>query len=415
VLTRTKNRWAPVPAIRRRPEAELLLCCARSRLDAPHAEQLRRLLGHDLAWPYLLRLAALHGLLPLLYWHLHTTWPDAVPPETLALLRDYFHANALHTRLLTQELLTLLQLFAAHGLPALPFTGPTLAVSAYGHLAFRQFHDLDILVHQHDLRQATALLTAQGYQRTHPPAEDARVLREQYHWHLTRDAGRLHVELHWAFTPPYWAFPLDLARLWDRLEPVALAGTTVGSVPPADLVLILSAHGAKHYWGRLSWICDIAELCRAHPQLEWGRVLAQARALRCERILLLALRLAQDLLGSPLPAPVRPRVAAHPGVPALAAQVGAWVLAGAEDAHQASDRQRLVRAMAQHRLYLRMREGFPDKVRYVRHYLPGYVSKAITPTAKDRALLPLPRPLTCLYYLLHPLRVLWEYGLRRAS
>jgi hypothetical protein len=34
---------------------------------------------------------------------------------------------------------------------------------------------------------------------------------------------------------------------------------------------------------------------------------------------------------------------------------------------------------------------------YVRHYLPGYVHAVLTPNAKDRALLPLPTPLTFLY------------------
>ena len=66
-----------------RPEAELLLCCARTRMDSEKAARIRVLLQHDIDWEYLFRTASEHGIAPLLYRHLNAICPEAVPKETL--------------------------------------------------------------------------------------------------------------------------------------------------------------------------------------------------------------------------------------------------------------------------------------------------------------------------------------------
>src|SRR5438093_13533877 len=88
-----------------RPEAGLLLCCARSHMDQWTAARIRTLLQEDIDWPYLLRTARSHGMMPLLYWHLNATCPDSIPKATLDKLRDHFHANAQRNLFLTGELL----------------------------------------------------------------------------------------------------------------------------------------------------------------------------------------------------------------------------------------------------------------------------------------------------------------------
>ena len=125
------------------PEAELLLCCARIRMDSKNAARITVLLRQELNWDYLLTLAQYHGVLPLIYWHLRATWPEAVPAVSLDDLRDHFHANAQYNLLLTGALLKLLRLFEAHNIPAMPFKGPVLTAMAYGNITLRQFSDMD--------------------------------------------------------------------------------------------------------------------------------------------------------------------------------------------------------------------------------------------------------------------------------
>src|SRR5947209_17472768 len=102
----------PAPALR--PEAELLLYCARTCMDAERAERIRALLQGDIDWEYLIRMARPHGLMPLLYWNLHTTCPKSVPEAILHELRRHFNINDFRTRFLTKELFKLLQLFETH-------------------------------------------------------------------------------------------------------------------------------------------------------------------------------------------------------------------------------------------------------------------------------------------------------------
>ena len=55
-----------------------------------------------------------------------------------------------------------------------------------------------------------------------------------------------------------------LERLWERVGRVPLGGNSVPSFAPEDMLLILCVYGSKHTWGRLKWVCDIAELIRVH-------------------------------------------------------------------------------------------------------------------------------------------------------
>lgn len=134
------------PTAATRPEIELLLCCTRTQINTATAERIKILIQSKIDWAYLIQTATRHGVMSLLYQSLSTTCPEAVPKTNLAQLRDYFHSSAFHNLFLTKELLKLLNLFESHSIPAIPYKGPVLAVSAYGNLSLRQISDLDILV-----------------------------------------------------------------------------------------------------------------------------------------------------------------------------------------------------------------------------------------------------------------------------
>src|SRR5262245_10666576 len=126
-------------------EVQLILCCAGTHIDAAKAERIKGLLSEEINWDFLIHIASQHGVMPLLYFTLKNTCLEAVPKAVLDQLRNYFYTNAAHNVFLTTELLKLLTLFEAHGIPAIPFKGPVLAASVYGNLSLRQFGDLDIL------------------------------------------------------------------------------------------------------------------------------------------------------------------------------------------------------------------------------------------------------------------------------
>ena len=233
--------------------------------------------------------------MPLLYRTLNSTCSDAVPKPTLEELREHFYANAGRNLFLAKELIKLLHLFDAQEISAIPYKGPALAVSIYGNLAFREFGDLDILVRERDYQTAQHLLSAQGYR-----------LMKEFDWESTfvHDSGTFAVDLHKGMTAQDFSSPLDFEYLSGRLQRITVAGTEVPTLSPGDTLLMLAIQITKDSGSRyfqLAKICDMAELLRAYPHLDFSQVLRQAKRLGGERMLLYSLRLANNLLGAVLP------------------------------------------------------------------------------------------------------------------
>ncbi len=76
-------------------------------------------------------------------------------------------------------------------------------------------------------------------------------------------------------------------------------------LPSAEnIFFLLAIHGSRHRWESLKWICDIAALLHAFPELDWDAVLARASKIARKRLALLPLALVNQLFHVPLPASV---------------------------------------------------------------------------------------------------------------
>jgi hypothetical protein len=383
-----------------RPEDELLLCCARTGRAPEVVARIDALLREGVNWEYLIRTAHVHGMAPLLYWHLDAAGSEAVPENVLDHLRGHFRANSLRNLFLTGELLRILNVFRAHGILAVPYRGPALAASVYGSLALRQFIDLDIIVHRHDVQEAKELLASLGYRSQHrlTSAQESALLGSRREFAFMRDDGKSAVELVWDVAE-HFSFPLDSKFLWGHLEQIPLGGDTVPALSPEDMLLILCAHGSQHLWERLGWICDVAELTRVCEGMRWEQVMARADALGGQRMLLLGLFLANDLLGATLPDEVLQRVRADSTVRTLAGQIRERLFREADGSAQLFEQAYF------HPLHLKMKERLPDKIRYC-------IRAATAQTAEEWELLPLPNNLFPFYYVLRPIRLIGKYVLR---
>lgn len=379
-----------------RPEHRLLLLCARTSVVGDGAESLRRLAASALDWDYLSKLARRHSVLPLLYWQLNATAAVETPPAELRRLREEFRLHTARNLYLTTELENIVTLFESEDVAVIPYKGPALAAYAYGNLALRRYVDLDVLVRREDVPRAKGLLARRGFLPQHrlTPAQERVLLRTQHNLPFRREAGRLLVELHWEFAQRRYAAAADEAALWPRLVDVRLGRRAVKGLPAEELLLSLCVHGTKHLWERLGWVCDVAEVVRAHPRLEWPRVLDNARRQGTERMLLLGLCLAADLLDAPLPPEVAARAAADPSVRGLARKAVARLFDGTV--------HRPAGLLAQINFNLAARRGLRERLRYF--------SFIFTPTDGDVAALALPARLSFAYYLLRPFRLLLKGG-----
>jgi hypothetical protein len=373
------------------PEYELLLACARSRMDEPHAAIIRELARRALDWDGVVALGRRHSLFPLLYRHLAALAADAVPPAQLARLRELHQGNAARNLFLLEELGSVVRSLEEDGIGAMPWKGPLLAIAGYGDLSLRRFVDLDILVRRDDVERAIGTLTRLGY-RMEPvatPAQRAFLIRTQHDLAFRRDEGRLIVELHWEVAPRLFAAEMTATDLWRDAAPRAIAGREFLVMTPEAMLLSLCVHGSKHLWERLAWICDVAEWLRAHPSLDWKALLARVQRTGQERMLFVGLQLAVGLLNAPVPAHVAAAIDADRAVPRLAGQAEKVIF---------SDPPRPPGMITSLRFHLLTRRNRGLKLRYLLHLL--------TPSAADISLFRAPRPLQFAYYLVRPLRLL---------
>jgi hypothetical protein len=369
-----------------RCEDELLLRCAGTYIGSDTAERIQYLCRVPIDWDYLIGAASAHGVKPLLCSALINTCPEALTKLILDQLKRYLQAHTLKNLFLTRELVRLLGVLERAGITAIPWKGPVLAAMAYGNVALRQFGDLDILVRERDAMTAKDFLLSSGYRLLYQGTAEQ---EDAFHsvrkvCELVREDGRVAVELHWAITSHTFYFPLDPASLWNHVETVSLQGASVRNLGTADLLMVLCVHGAKHHWGRLMWICDIAEVLRAYSnKIDWSSLMNRARSLGGARMLALGLRLARELLDAKVPEAVLEQIGAEPKVALLAEEVRSRLFTSTS-----------VMAVDRPAFYIQLRERPRDRFR-CRLYL-GY--RMLTPKTQAWTL-----------RLLHGGRSVWHF------
>lgn len=287
-------------------EERALLGCARTTLDDGEVNQLSGLLGPSLNWERLLTLSQRHGITPLLFIHFVQTQQFPQVPSTIKeTLKQFFRKHALFSQMLGRELGRLMQAFETEKIPAIPIKGPSLAVLAYGAIEKRMFGDLDILIKDQDIPRVSAMLLNQGYRyRVKSPetteTEPVEQTSRRNHMFVDR-TGMIGLDIQSHIEGSEFSFQIDHKEFWDDLQQVTLVGNSVPSLDDTKVLLVLCIHGSKHLWCRLKWICDVAELLRSSPYLDWEKTLHLSNTYQCKTMLLLGLNLTHLLFTTPLP------------------------------------------------------------------------------------------------------------------
>jgi hypothetical protein len=380
-------------------ELTLIFLCARLRIDSTAEAQVKTLLGQAVDWDFLITTAHQHRVLPLVYRSLGRVAAGDVPEMAMQRLRNAFRTNAKRNLFLTSELLRVIDSLRNQGIPSIPYKGPAVASLVYGDLSLRQFADLDLIVPVKDAPRARALLVGQGYRPEKALSQEELVvfIRTEKDVTLLHDDLGVNLEIHWGITTQNDPIRIPPESLWERLETCAIAGRPVQTLRIEDLLLILCIHGAKHRWERLVWLCDVAEIVRAPRMLDWGYVIEKARRLGGQRILLLGLSLARELLGSELPANVLRAADADPVLKELSLETKHWFSEGPAPL-DLGERERY---------FLRLREHWADRFRVALKQAKRYLAL----TARDNEALPLPGFLEWSRYVVRPIRLAGQYGI----
>jgi hypothetical protein len=357
-------------------------------------DRLRRLLEGPVEWDSVLRLADHHGTASLLYQNL-SGLEDVVPSTALASLHQRYERNVHKSLFLARELMRILDCLGTRGIEVVPYKGIVLSEVYYGDMARRQAGDLDLFVRKRDVARIRGALGELGYTSRLVIPEDGMddYIASGYEWTFDSFAGPNLLELQWALQPRFYSVDFDMDGLFERAVEVAVAGQSVRTPSSEDLLLVLAVHAAKHVWGRLIWLCDIAQIVK-HENVNWDRVQSRARETGIERILRITLLLANKLLAMAIPAQIEGAIFADRTARAFADEIAADVAAGVS--HD-------VEQISYFRLMMRLRERRADRVRF-------FTRLMFTPGPGEWGAVRLPRALFPLYRVVRLARLAGRFA-----
>jgi len=352
-------------------------------------ERLRRLLQDPVRWPNVMELADHHGVEPQVY-HSLLDVEDTTPASVMQVFRQSYQNNLHKALLLSRELIEIMGHLASAGVEAMPYKGLALAQLLYGDVAQRQAGDIDLLIRPpRELSRIRKALGPLGY-KPHTwlrEPEERAYLKSGYELSFDGKAGPNLLEMQWAIHPRFYAIDFDMEAFFARAVTTEVAGCPMKTLNSSDLLLVLCAHAAKHAWGRLLWLCDIAQLVSSQ-KLDWDWIWAEANRLGIARIVHVTLLLANRMLQVPLPASAQAHLT-DSAASQLAQEIQASI------ANQVSVN---VESLSYFRLLLHLRERRADQLKFLSRLI-------FTPGPSEWSAVRLPRALFPLYRVVRVFRL----------
>ena len=372
-------------------ENEIMLLGSSVNDLCPDNLGLGTLLEKSIDWEYLFINARKHGVLPVLAHKLLAEHTVKIPSPRLNQLRQFVQSNSFNNLLLVNELSSVLKLFAKSKIAAIPFKGIILAIVAYQDFSLREISDLDILVSQKDFDRAKDLLIQQGF---------AVKINVPWECHLVNDRGT-NIDLHCAIAPNHVIHPFHPDEIWQNVEKTHLGELEINTFTPEFLLIVLSLNGAKGGWQSLSRVCDVAQLLRSKPNLDWSKLFELASKWGFTRFVMISCLLANRLLSTQLKSFVWDKIKADKKIAVIADEIADNLFSDVF----------IKRNEVESTMFcLQLRERWQDKIgcllQLANH--SGWNS----PTKTDREYLTLPQNLFWIYYFIRPLRVFQKYWLQ---
>ncbi len=229
-------------------------------------------------WQEIRQAATRHRVIPLVHQAIKDL--EEVPTEFREWAKQRAQALAFHSMQMTNEAIKIDRAFKDAGLRPLHFKGPVLAQIAFGSVALKYSHDLDIFVSESGARTAIAILEGKGY---FPLGQDRPLSKRQIDALIlnSKDMGfvgpaGILIEIHWRLT----TINSLLNGLENNLHRQAV--TVAGSVSfdtfgTEQMLVYLVFHGAVHHWKRLKWLADISAFLEQIPANEREKIIAKVQ------------------------------------------------------------------------------------------------------------------------------------------
>jgi hypothetical protein len=395
-LPRTLHNPFPldVASSRLSPEILLLLACMGRSIQGQVSSWSIDYGGQGIDWDRFVSLADSHRLVPVLFPFGDTLVRQGMPLHLKESLRKQFLNNTQRSMALLAELLRVNKAFAEQQISVFPLKGPLLALQLYGDVSRRHAGDLDLLIDASQVDRSLLILGDLGYDITSFSDETlaakhfSQVKMLWHHQEFWQAEKNICLELHWRLFR-YFAPDDGLRYFEDPSSYLQIGSQPLPVMAPCRLLLYLCIHGTTHFWGRLFWLHDIAQLLRKHQELDWQHTIRIAEASGCLRSLLLGTALCQFLLNTPLPAMVQEQWEGDSSLAFLGQQVLHFL------EHPATHSKTIARALRENMFWLRLIKGQTQFL--------SFLKSKIFPGDEMPAPLTMPVPV---YVMLKPFRKL---------
>ncbi len=235
-------------------------------------------------------------LLPLVF---HNVQGLGLRHALLPRLRGVYRKAWVETHQLMHRTRPVVEALRSEGIDVLLLKGAPLVLSYYRSHALRPMADLDVAVPHERARDALAVLRAMGWRGRYMASPDALRFR-----HAIQLFGPDGTELDLHHRVMFEAMRDDAdARFWNATEPLDYGGVPVRQLDPTAALLHTVVHGVRaNRETPVRWIPDaLVILRRRGAEVDAGRLLDTARAIRATARLALGLELLAGEFAAPLP------------------------------------------------------------------------------------------------------------------
>jgi hypothetical protein len=243
-----------------------------------------------------------YRLLPLVYHNLHAHNIDSLLMQRLKGLRRHtWYKN----QMTINTMAALLRSFRDAGITTLILKGAALVLLYYEDYGLRPMNDFDILVPAEEARNAVSVLRELNWT---PRALSFKELTERCllfkHAQPFDDASGREFDLHWHVLFTCLESTAD-EDFWNAAIPISVEDVPTFALCATDQLLHVCAHGA--WWDPVPpvrWVADAMVILNATPDIDWDRLIEQAR--RCRLLLPIkeTLGYLHDGLGASIPSAV---------------------------------------------------------------------------------------------------------------
>ncbi len=348
-----------------------------------------------LDWNLVLDRSDCHGILPQLHLALETERLRDVPEWVRQQVKTRFCQIAARNLSLTYELTSVTRILADAGIASIAIKGPALAAFAFGNLAMRQFGDIDVLVDGAEFAAASQALIAEHYVPARNSLDVPDYMNRTRQHTLVSPRGA-EIDIQYALLPASFPEVRTVRQLLSGTVPLEVNGFSLRSLAGEDLLVFLCMHGSKHGWNLLGWVRDVAQLLKSHREIDWESVLERSSQKSIRRMLLTGLRLASFVISLPLPEEIVSAIRADSTVRWISDSVARRSLSGPGPMPTLFHDWVLPAAS----LY-----GTRDRLKYL-------LDRGLRPTPDDWRTLPMRRAGYPIYFLIRPIRLLFQHGPR---